>query len=551
LSRERLAGAGGSLGALAARRRRLFPEIDPGWVLHRDDDLLVVNKPAGVPCMAPRPEVADDLPARLERALGVRLGVHQRLDAATSGVLVYSLSERGRASLARQFEERTVVKEYLACVHRWRGGGRILDRPVDSKPARSRVEPLERVGDRSLLRVLLETGRRHQIRAHLAGVGCPVAGDERFGGPEAPRLLLHSHRLELREGRWEAPVPAAFRRWLESGALPTLGDRAALTDALRVAAQRRWWLGRAAERSAPTTCFRLFNGPGDGADGLAVDVYGEHLVAHLYDAAVPHEEAILDALDALGFAGIYVKRRPRQANVLVDPRRCEVAPSQPLRGHAAADPLWVFEEGVPLPVALGDGLSTGLFLDQRDARARVRAAAEGRAVLNLFAYTGAFSVAAALGGATRVASVDASAPALRRAEGTFRALGLGSHEVWRHDCFDALRIMQRRGDRFELLIADPPTYSRVKKRRWTSGSDWVALAVQMFSVAAPGAELLLSSNDGRMSVRAFRRHVHEAARRAQVDLRQLKELPHPPDFPAAVGKEPPLKRLWVRLGRRG
>ncbi len=535
--------------SLASQRERVFPGVGKGWIIHRDADLLVVHKPAGVSCMAPRDGIADDLPSRLERVLGLRVGVHQRLDADTSGVMAYSLSDIARASMARQFEARTVGKEYLACVVGWRGGRRTLDASIEGKSAVSHVEPIERSGDRALLRVTLETGRRHQIRVHLAATGCPVAGDVRFGGPPAPRLLLHSYRLGLREGTWEAPMPDVFRRWLRGADHTSLADPHALREALDVALQRRWWLGRAVAATSPTTCFRLLHGEGDGTPGLAVDVYGAHLVAHLYDAAVPHEDTVLDVLDGLGFAGVYVKRRPRQANVLVDPRRREVAPAEPLRGGAAPEPLWIVEEGIPFPVVLGDGLSTGLFLDQRDARVRVRGSAEGRSVLNLFAYTGAFSVAAALGGAARVASVDASAAALRRAETTFAELRLGKHETWRHDSFEALRIMERRGDRFDLLIADPPTYSRVKKRRWTSGRDWLGLVEAMLSVAAPGAELLLSSNDGRMSSKAFRRYVHEAARRAGVEIEQLKDLPCPPDFPAAVGQEPALKRLWARLGR--
>ena len=529
--------------SLVAERQRLFPDVDADWVVHRDEDLLVVAKPAGVACMAPRPGIDDDLPARLERALGVRLRVHQRLDADTSGLLAYAISDAGNGSLGRQTKQRSLRKEYLACVRGWKGGARTLDAPVDGKSAVSHVELVERRGDRALLRVVIETGRRHQIRVHLSGAGSPVAGDRRYGGPVAPRLLLHSYRLELEQGRWEAPMPAVFRRWLDGADQTQLGERDALDEAIALAMQKRWWLGRAPE----TTCFRLMHREGDGVAGLAVDVLGSHLVVHLYDEGVPHEDVILDALDALGFSGIYVKRRPRQANVLVDPKRSEVAPAQPVRGDAAPDPLRVLENGISFPVSLGDGLSTGLFLDQRDARRRVRESSADRSVLNLFAYTGAFSVAAAVGGATRVASVDASGVALERAESAFSELSLEGHETWRHDCFDALRIMQKRGDRFDLLIADPPTYSRVKKKRWTSGKDWVRLAEAIFAVATSGAELLLSSNDGRMPRKAFRRYVHEGARRAGVTIGSMKDLPDPPDFPAPIGEELALKRLWIRL----
>src|SRR5207248_1532625 len=132
------------------------------------------------------------------------------------------------------------------------------------------------------------------------------------------------------------------------------------------------------------TAFRLLNDEGDGVPGVALDVYGDHLVAHLYPDGstaagrdvVAAREPLLDRLDALGFDGVYLKVRPKQANV-ADTRSASLAPSAPVRGRAAPDEFAIVERGVPYLARLGDGLSTGIFLDQRENRRRIRAMSSG------------------------------------------------------------------------------------------------------------------------------------------------------------------------------
>ncbi|MBX3249802.1 MAG: class I SAM-dependent methyltransferase [Myxococcales bacterium] len=567
----------GELEGLCARRAARFPDFDAADVLRDDGQLLVVAKPAGVPCQAPDPSSRDDLPHRLGRWLAARgeapyLGVHQRLDRDTSGVIAYARTDEANRYLAEQMEGRRAEKTYVAAVTGWRGGARTLRhrlakgahgvevvRAPAGKEAVSHVEVLERHGERALLRVRIDTGRTHQIRVQLAAEGAPVAGDSLYGGAPAPRLMLHAASVRFDRPSpgsasptpptFEAPVPAAFTRWLTHAdgpfAAPT--HPGALADALREALERRWGLARAACAEEPTTAFRLVNAEGDGVAGLTVDLYGDHLVASLYDAAIDHEESLLDALEALGFEGIYLKRRPKQANVIVDPRRQEVAPAAPVRGRAAPAELIVWEHGVRYPVRLGDGLSTGLFLDMREPRRRVREAASGRRVLNLFAYTGPFSVAAAAGGATEVLTVDVAAPALARAEEAFALNGLEGQRTYRADCFDFLARGVARGERFDMVICDPPTYATTKRTRWTSGKQWVELAERCLRVAAPGAIVLLSSNDHRMSAEQFRRYAREAAERVGVTPSVLRTLPAPWDYPATPGAPPAFKRLWIEL----
>jgi len=532
-------------------RDSLFPVVDPAWILEDDGALLFVDKPAGISAHAAR-EGELGLVERIA-SRGGYVGVHQRLDKETSGICVFTRAEEHNAEIAKQIEGREVAKTYVAGVVGWRGEAGTLRHRLRTRRGRAEVHPkgkpavthvkvLRRVEDRALLRLRLETGRTHQLRAQLAEVGAPIAGDTIYGGGAAPRLLLHSERLGLvhpmsgaRVER-EAPRPACFERWLEDAdAFTAEAVRARLRDALR----RRDRLGR----SEGTTAFRLLQGDAEGVPGLIVDFYDGWVVAHVYDAARPHEDMLLDALEGLGVRGVYVKRRQKQANVIADTRAPALAPPEPVRGESAPEPLEVVESGLAFEVSLGDGFATGLYVDQRDARERIRGRAAGRSMLNLFAYTGAFSVAAAAGGA-RTLTLDVSRMALARARTRLDRFE-GDHRVIREDCFGWLERAARREERFDLIVCDPPTYAKTKKRRWSSGKMWIDLAAACLRIAAPDGELLLCSNDARMSWKRFRRYLRQASERAGRPLKSMRDLPVPEDVPAPPGEEHPLKRVWV------
>jgi 23S rRNA (cytosine1962-C5)-methyltransferase len=292
----------------------------------------------------------------------------------------------------------------------------------------------------------------------------------------------------------------------------------------------------------------LLHGEGEAVPGVAVDVYGNHLVLHLFGPEpAASRDLLLDALDELGFDGIYVKLHPKQANTLGHERRDDLAPPEPLRGEAAPDEITVREHGVPYRVRLGDGLATGLFLDQRENRLRVGELAKHRRVLNLFSYCGAFGNATASGGATQVVQVDASGPALARAREAAARFGWADRmELVQADAFAFLEAAARRGERFDVVIADPPTYSTTRSSRWRSGTDWRRLIEACLSVAARGAHIVVSSNDRRLNHKKLRRYAHEAARRAGRRTGRVKDLSPPVDFPPDPHGEPPLKALhWV------
>ncbi|MBX3185650.1 MAG: class I SAM-dependent methyltransferase [Labilithrix sp.] len=573
-------------------RARVWPDFRREHVLYEDDDVIAVHKPSGVPSQAADVD-RDDLVARLRSFLAARdaraepyLGVHQRLDRDTSGVVVFTKRPDVNAALARQFEGRTVQKRYVAAVSGWAHGARevklddVLAKAeggrmivVERSPRGSRgpagqravtfVKARARNDGRALLDLRLETGRTHQARVQLAHARAPIAGDPLYGHARAPRLLLHAASIELEHPRTRKrlvvrdPVPAEMERWLARGDLgaSVFDDEGALGDAIALAVERRWALGR----SARTTAFRLVNEEGDGLPGLAVDVYGDHLVAQLYVSEgglwddVARRDRVLDRLHALGFAGIYLKLRPKQANVLVDTRRDDLAPALPVRGNAAPHEIEIREEGMPFLVRLGDGLSTGLFLDQRKNRAYVRDHARGARVLNLFSYTCGFSVAAALGGASHTTSVDASMAALERGRVGFEAAGIalegGAHAFAAEDVFSWLARAAKRPERYDLVVLDPPSYSSTKKRRFVVGDDYDELVALVAAVLAPGGRVLACANHRGLARARLRRLVAEGMKRDGRALAQLKDLPDGADYPAPAGCEPHMKSVLASLDR--
>jgi 23S rRNA (cytosine1962-C5)-methyltransferase len=556
----------------------LWPVFRDRWILHEDGDVIVLDKPAGIPTHAPDPSRIDDVVTRLTAHLRARgdarayLGTHQRLDQGTSGVLLFTRRKEVNAAIAEQFEKRRAIKTYTACLEASKALGRtgevvLRHRLAPDKDglmralppsarggqeAVTRVRILKQYKTRSLVELRPETGRTHQIRVQLAAIGAPIAGDVDYGGPPATRLLLHASELRVKHpssgqmAAYRAPLPEAFEAWLEGREGPLSGGPEAIERALREAAERRYLIATLPE----TTAFRIANGEGDGIPGVAVDVYGEHLVVSISnEEAEGAREAILDAAARLGARGVYVKVRPKHASVIVDSRRGDLAPKTAVRGESAPENFRIHELGLPFEVRLGDGLSTGIFLDQRENRRRVRDQAKGKRVLNLFAYTGAFSVAAAAGGALETATVDVSKSVLEWARRNLDAIGAEakSHAMIEADALVWLKSAARGKARYDLVILDPPSFATTKQTRFSADNDYRSVAALAMGVIAPGGRLLACTNHRGIVRAKLRRYLHEAAREAGRTVTQMKDLPDPIDFPPEPGREPAMKSVLVTL----
>jgi 23S rRNA (cytosine1962-C5)-methyltransferase len=283
---------------------------------------------------------------------------------------------------------------------------------------------------------------------------------------------------------------------------------------------------------------------------LAVDRLGEVLVAHVYGAG--HRlSAPTDTLEALaqatGARSVYVKYRPTQANVLSESERQALAPTTPLLGEPVEETV-AQENGLRFAIRPADGLSVGLFLDMRELRAWVRAQARGQTVLNCFAYTCGFGVAAVAGGAARTVNVDVSKKYLAWGQHNLALNGFtpDPHDFISGDVFDWLKRFQRQRQTFDVVILDPPSYSTTRRTRFSLARDYAALVALAARVTAPGGWLLACANAAELPLKTFQAKVRAGLDGHRAEwVRTL----HEPDidFPVALGERAYLKVGLVRV----
>lgn len=201
-----------------------------------------------------------------------------------------------------------------------------------------------------------------------------------------------------------------------------------------------------------TDAYRLLHGEGDGLPGTICDVYRSHAVIAFDGAAAETwRDAIVEGVRAA---------RPALEGILVRVGRREAKRTELAHGEASPGIVEVREHGMLLRADLVHGQKTGLFLDHRESRMRVRSLARGLRVLNLYGYTGGFSIAAGLGGAIEVDTVDVAKEALRLAEeGWARNTLSAPHRVHAVDAPEFLEHARARGRRWDLVIADPPSFA--------------------------------------------------------------------------------------------
>jgi 23S rRNA (cytosine1962-C5)-methyltransferase len=286
-----------------------------------------------------------------------------------------------------------------------------------------------------------------------------------------------------------------------------------------------------------TTGYRLVHGESDGLPGVVADRYERFAVVKLYSAGLtPHRAAIVEALRTAGegLVGIYGRDEiPRDD----DEEEGGAPAGRVLWGAEPPERIAIGEHGMTVLVDVRRGQKTGHFLDQRENRRMVRALAEGRPeALNLFAYTGGFSVAAALGGAKHVVSVDVDADAIALARENFRANGLDAadHAFAVEDAFEILARYKREGRRFDLVVCDPPAFAKSQRAVDAAVAGYASLNRAALAVVAPGGLLVTASCSARVSVEQFTDAVKEAAFKARVDLQLVAETRQPPDHPVAL-----------------
>lgn len=274
---------------------------------------------------------------------------------------------------------------------------------------------------------------------------------------------------------------------------------------------------------------------------FSLELAGDAGVLSLYAELGEAQEARLAADCAAAaagagtpLAGIYLKRRPAEARHLANVARGLLSPPEPVWGEARAE-VTALELGVPFVIRPGADLSLGLFTDARPIRAWVRAHTPAR-VLNTFAYTCGFGLSAALGGAETVKNVDLSRKVLAWGQENYALSGLGAPDTdfLYGDVFEWLGRLRRRGDEFDLVVLDPPSFARGKAGVWRSERDYAALIAQAADVTAPGGQILALLNHAGVPAAGFERQVAAGLLQAGRRGRVRTQLAPGEDYPQAT-----------------
>jgi 23S rRNA (cytosine1962-C5)-methyltransferase len=292
-------------------------------------------------------------------------------------------------------------------------------------------------------------------------------------------------------------------------------------------------VGRRAALGAATDALRLVHAESDGLPGLVADRYGATVVLQLLTAGIEPWRATLAQLfmDLPGVESVHERSDADVRELEGLPPRCG-----PLAGAPLAGPVAIRENGLAIEVDVLHGHKTGFYLDQRDNRARVRAHAQGRAVLNCFCYTGTMSLAALQGGAASVLSIDSSAPALATGVSLLAHNGLDAARAeWLEaDAFSALRKLRDQNRRFDLVILDPPKFAPTAQHAEKAARAYKDINLLGFKLLSPGGLLMTFSCSGGVSRDLFQKIVAGAALDAKADAQIIERLGPGIDHPVSV-----------------
>ncbi|HEY1173083.1 MAG TPA: class I SAM-dependent methyltransferase [Verrucomicrobiae bacterium] len=533
----------------------LFTNVTGSLIIHEDDDLLVVNKPANWNTHAPTPYSGEGIYEwlRQREPRWAQLAIIHRLDKETSGVMVFTKTKAAAKSLTEQFTEREVQKRYVlltdravkaeklhARSHMSKVGSEFVSRPVTNagELAETFFYRGESKSGRTQVSAEPKTGRTHQIRLHAQDLGFPILGDVRYGGSPHARLCLHAAEIEFEHPttgklvKYSAPVD--FERDASSALREAVVDKA-LTDS-----------------------FRVVHGAADGRPGWYVEKLGDYLISQSSGDLSGEQRARLEELVKM-FASkaAYHKvlnRHVRQSSV-------ETAGPQLVFGEAVNEEFGIRENGVRYQMSFQEGYSVGLFLDQRDNRRRLLTnyigpdfvvrdgGLQGAEVLNTFAYTCGFSVAAGMAGA-RATSLDLSKKYLDWGRRNFTANGMdpAAHDFIFGDVFDWLKRLGKKQRQFDVVILDPPTFSQSKQSGvFRVERDYGRLVGDALKVLKSGGTLLASTNAAGLEPEVFIATVKAAITAAGRKVERERFIPQPPDFPVTREEPGYLKTFWVRV----
>ncbi|MBR5606262.1 MAG: class I SAM-dependent methyltransferase [Verrucomicrobia bacterium] len=555
-------------------------------VLFEDQHLLIVNKPAGINTHRPDPYTTDGIYDWFRKTPGrADLSTLHRLDKETSGILVFGKTTLANQSLTDQFAKRKVKKTYLLLTDRLetfarsekdsfivrgqiiRDGNSYHARELNipSSPSKTRripdlAETHFKIVEKGRHCILLEahplTGRTHQIRIHAAWKGFPILGDELYGGTSfGGGLCLHAFQIEFIHPATGEPlcfkVPAPF------------------------STENAWGIAKRAVQTRnafyspddQTNAYRLFHGSSDGFPGVYMDKLADRLLFSTagsltnskQSSQIQHlAKAVLAESKATSLWQKTLLKQPGK-NSLQESSAQLILSNQKTQEQTAD--FAILENGIKYKLSFSEGYSFGIFLDQRENRRRILNRSlspdfplcgsnlnEPLELLNAFAYTCAFSVCGAKAG-FHTTSLDLSRKYLEWGKENMNLNGINpsEHDFIYGDVFTWRKRLKNKGRLFDLVILDPPTFSRSKESgTFKAERDLPRLSREWSELVKPNGFMLISTNCATLPPRTFEKTLLQTLNSNRRVLRSFFAT-QPIDFPASSEEKAYLKTLWVQL----
>lgn len=507
------------------------------WHCLENQDLLFIDKPEG----SETSRTSDVQPGLLElwqEHLGQPLFMAHRLETTTSGAMVFAKTKAAADILGKAFAKREIKKTYWFLTDRTsefeeyeaeslieKSGSNTFTSDSKSRTPNAKTEfkRLKRSPFFELWSATPTTGQAHQIRLHARDIGLPILGDTLYGGTEFSRLCLHSVSLHVPGyPEWQCPVPRLFER------LGLLKNRE-ICDILSSIDRRH---RQFAFLQQPDEVLRLVHFE---VEGLEVDLLGPQLWVQWFRENDPTSRE----LEMWACVGRILNRK-----VLIQKRWNREKQHGPAPKWMSEDfpALWFANEnGVQYEFRRDSGESHGLFLDQRLNRLKLSDQATGLSVLNLFAYTGGFGLAAVKKGAVHASTVDLSAVAIEWARQNF-ALNhelTDRHEFFTADSFFFMERAQKKGRTWDLIVCDPPIFSRNRDNVFRIEKDAIKLLKLCHSVLAPKGMIFFSTHYEKWTMKSLHALIKQSFPDAKVTAGQV-DL----DFPKESTE---LKSFFIRF----
>ncbi len=278
-----------------------------------------------------------------------------------------------------------------------------------------------------------------------------------------------------------------------------------------------------------TTAFRVLNGEGDNLGGLTIDYFDGFYLLTWYSLGIyQFKDEIIEALKSeVSYKGIYQKRRFDTKGQYLE------SDNDFVFGEKAPEPLIIKENNENFAIYLDDGPMVGVFLDQREVRKTIRDKyAKDKTVLNTFSYTGAFSVFAARGGAKKTTSVDLANRSRAKTQEQFEInnIDIEKQEIIVQDVFDYFNFAVKKDFLFDMVVVDPPSFARSKKRTFSVAKDYVKLLKEIIQITNKDGIIVASTNCANFGMVTFRDFIAKAFKESHKKYKIEESFSLPKDF---------------------